>query len=80
MTRNLLVFLLLAALGGSAPAQDDDFKREGNPAQRARKDPLENQPPPAFEVDGWMNTPEGDAVDMASLEGKVVLIDFWGVW
>ena len=80
MARNWFVFLLLLALGGNALAQSDDFKREGNPAQRARKDPLENQPPPAFEVDGWMNTPEGKALDLTHLEGKVVLIDFWGVW
>ena len=80
MRRTLLTALLLGALGGISLAQEDDFKREGNPAQRARKDPLENQPPPALEVDGWINTPEGKAIDLARLEGKVVLIDFWGVW
>ncbi|NMN94019.1 cytochrome c biogenesis protein DipZ [Antrihabitans stalactiti] len=25
----------------------------------------------------WLNTPDGQAVDLASLRGKVVLIDFW---
>jgi cytochrome c biogenesis protein CcdA/thiol-disulfide isomerase/thioredoxin len=28
-------------------------------------------------IEGWLNTPEGAAVDLADHRGKVVLVDFW---
>ena len=28
-------------------------------------------------IDSWLNTPGGEAIDLAQLRGKVVLIDFW---
>ncbi|MFK4835644.1 cytochrome c biogenesis protein DipZ [Microbacterium sp. ZW T2_14] len=28
-------------------------------------------------IDGWLNTPDGAAIDLADLRGEVVLIDFW---
>lgn len=28
-------------------------------------------------ITGWLNTPNGSAVDLKSLRGKVVLVDFW---
>src|SRR4029077_1961352 len=28
-------------------------------------------------IDGWLNTPDGAPIDIKSLRGKVVLIDFW---
>lgn len=28
-------------------------------------------------ITGWLNTPEGSPVDLTSLRGKVVLVDFW---
>jgi cytochrome c biogenesis protein CcdA/thiol-disulfide isomerase/thioredoxin len=28
-------------------------------------------------ITGWLNTPSGDGVDLKSLRGKVVLVDFW---
>lgn len=76
---------LVAALGlfGTTIApQDppkDPFPREGNPAQRANKDPLEGKAPPALVVGGWRNTDDKPLV-LAGLRGKVVLLDFWGVW
>ena len=63
----------------SAPVHADDFKREGKPAQRLRKDPLEGKSPPPLQVSGWMNT-EGKSIDLKSLRGKVVVLKFWGVW
>ncbi len=62
-------------------AQDppkDPFPREGEPAQRARKDPLEGKAPPALAVASWSNT--DTPIALADLRGKVVLLDFWGVW
>ena len=70
--------LLLVSLCAFLYAQDD-FKREGNPDQRAKKDPLENKPPPALQVEGWMNAGE-EGLDLSALRGKVVLLDFWGTW
>jgi thiol-disulfide isomerase/thioredoxin len=35
-------------------------------------------PAPALRgIDTWLNTPDGAAVDLADLRGKVVLLDFW---
>jgi thiol-disulfide isomerase/thioredoxin len=33
--------------------------------------------PPLADVSGWLNTPNGAGLDLASLRGKVVLVDFW---
>ncbi|MDF1663372.1 MAG: hypothetical protein P1V97_16490 [Planctomycetota bacterium] len=63
-----------------APAlAKDDFKREGSAAQRAKKDPLEGKAAPALSVKDWMNT-GGKALKLSELKGKVVVLDFWGVW
>ncbi|MGV9316094.1 redoxin domain-containing protein [Streptomyces sp. NPDC003691] len=35
------------------------------------------QAPPVEGIDSWLNTPGNRPVDLASLRGKVVLIDFW---
>ncbi len=73
--------IVFAILGAALPAlaQDDPFPREGRPEQRAQKDPLEGKAPPALTVKDWHNT-DGKALSLAELRGKVVLIDFWGVW
>ncbi|MET0788748.1 MAG: cytochrome c biogenesis protein DipZ [Cellulomonas sp.] len=35
-------------------------------------------PEPAIRgIDAWLNTPDGAAIDLADLRGKVVLLDFW---
>jgi len=74
LTMTLLVALSAATLG---LAQADDFAREGK--KRGRKDALEGKAPPALWVGDWMNT-GGRALDLASLKGKVVVLDFWGTW
>lgn len=61
------------------PVVKDDFKREGKPAQRAKKDPLEGKAPPPLRLAGWMNT-KGKAIKLGDLKGKVVVLKFWGVW
>lgn len=57
----------------------DEFAREGSGALRAAKDALEGKAPPALTVTGWLNTND-QPVDLKQFQGKVVLIDFWGVW
>jgi hypothetical protein len=68
--------LLLAAAVAQEP--NDPFPREGTPAKRAKKDVLEGKAPPALIVGGWRNTER--PIVLAGLRGKVVLLDFWGVW
>lgn len=59
---------------------DDDFQRErkGRDTDQV-KDAMEGGPPPALVVDSWTNT-GGEALPWEALEGKVVLVKFWGVW
>lgn len=35
-------------------------------------------PPPAISAASWLNAPA--PISLAALKGKVVLLDFWGVW
>jgi hypothetical protein len=67
----LALSLSLVAL----PTHQDDFRRERGDALRA----LEGNPAPALDVEGWMNT-GGAPLTLESLRGKVVVLDFWGVW
>ena len=64
----------LALLAPLASAGTDDFAREGD---RTAKDPLEGKAPPALRVESWMNS---EPLELASLRGKVVVLDFWGTW
>lgn len=75
----VIAAVLLALVGNAGADQTDDFKREGTPDQRKRKDPLEKKAPPALIVKDWMNT-DGKELKFDELRGKVVVLDFWGVW
>jgi thiol-disulfide isomerase/thioredoxin len=77
--RALTFSLLLVAGATTLVLADDDFKREGEGERRAAKDALEGKTPPALEVTGWLNT-DGKDLSLDKLKGKVVVLDFWGVW
>jgi hypothetical protein len=55
------------------------FWRTGDAETRGQLDPLEGLPAPSLSVRDWQGT-EGRALSLSDLRGKVVLIDFWGVW
>jgi thiol-disulfide isomerase/thioredoxin len=38
---------------------------------------MEGKPAPALQVTGWLN---GKPVTLASLKGKIVVLDFWATW
>jgi thiol-disulfide isomerase/thioredoxin len=70
--------LVLFPLAVVAEDAKDDFKRERKEGDTS-KDALEGKSPPALQVESWLNT-DGKALDLASLKGKVVVLDFWGTW
>jgi thiol-disulfide isomerase/thioredoxin len=75
---SLSVFALAfmgSALAGAANAPKILFEGEGE--RRAALDAMQGLPAPALHVENWMNT---DARSLEDLKGKVVLLDFWGVW
>ena len=74
-TLTVVVFLFAS----SALLAEDDFKREGTGEKRTQKDALENKAPPELAVKGWINT-DGKDLQLSDLRGKVVVMDFWGVW
>lgn len=81
MTRGILSVALIVALSPLAMAQEgakDDFKRERREGDTS-KDQLEGKAPPELKVKDWINT-DGKELKLADLKGKVVVLDFWGVW
>jgi hypothetical protein len=73
-----IAVLSTAAMAAFATAQGDGFEREGKGAARQLKDALEGKAPPALAVGEWLNAEQPPTWE--NLHGKVVLIDFWGVW
>ena len=75
------IAILLAAEyghGKKKTAVIDPIKAEWREGEnRAALDKLEGNAPPALTLKDWTN---GDAVNLADLKGKVVLVDFWATW
>ena len=69
--------LLAAFITAPMMAQEDGFQRERNEKTGAEKDALEQKTPPALAVTNWLNSAP---IDLESLKGKVVVLDFWGTW
>lgn len=61
------------------PRSTDALKREGNAEARVEKDLLEGKRPPELPVTEWFNL-DGSPPSWTDLEGKVVLLKFWGAW
>jgi cytochrome c biogenesis protein CcmG, thiol:disulfide interchange protein DsbE len=76
----LLVTLLLAICAHAAQAaQSDGFEREGDGEARIRKNALEGKRALPLVMESWRNT-DGKTLKLGDLKGKVVILDFWGVW
>jgi thiol-disulfide isomerase/thioredoxin len=81
MTRgpiSILLCLTFTWLACGADGRKDDFERERKEGDTL-KDSLEGKPAPPLQVEGWVNT-DGKPLTLANLKGKVVVLDFWGVW
>ncbi len=70
LKRSLVLLALVTALAGFA-AGDDRPKT-------AEKGKL--APDLTVDAKSWLNTKDGKELKLDDLKGKVVLIDFWGVW
>jgi len=84
MKKRWLALIVILMMSARLIAKDDsvidDFKREGKAESRVKKDALEGKLAPKLQVSEWLNTKDGKALKLADLKGKVVLLDYWGVW
>jgi hypothetical protein len=74
MKASVLVPALALVAFAASSAVADDFKREQDLSAK------EGKPAPPLDATNWMNTPDNKALDLESLRGSVVVIDFWGTW
>ncbi len=56
---------------------DDGVMVETHGLLHSTLESMQGQPAPPLALTGWINT---DGVTLDQLRGKVVLLDFWGVW
>ena len=75
MKRCVLAWAFLIATTFAEP--DLTAFHEGQPAQRERLKALDLSNPPALQVTNWIN---GETATLASLKGKIVVLDFWATW
>lgn len=76
----VLMSVLWLATGPESVVLEDDITRNRPIDEEHRNqtlDDMEGQPAPSVDSEDWMNT---EPLDWAHLRGKVVLLDFWGVW
>jgi thiol-disulfide isomerase/thioredoxin len=63
--------------GDALPAEIKPAWLEGDAARRSKLEALQGKEPPALKVKNWTNA---EPTTLASLQGKVVLLDFWATW
>ncbi|MEM6883851.1 MAG: TlpA disulfide reductase family protein [Verrucomicrobiota bacterium] len=75
LTATIAAFLLISNSMSAAP--DLSFAFEGDAEKRKRLKELQGQTAPKLDVSKWENS---DQLDLASLKGKIVVLDFWATW
>ena len=58
----------------------DDFKRERSGKGDDVKNAAEGKAIPDFKAEKWMNTEKNEALNLAKMKGKVIVLDFWAHW